>query len=74
MDEKIFLGYVEKALNAEAGSVSLENQLVELNWDSLAEIVFISILDENEKLQVSAEELSNCETVAELYSLVKNPW
>jgi acyl carrier protein len=73
MDEKIFLGYVEKALNAEAGAVSLENQLVELNWDSLAEIVFISILDENEKLQVSAEELSNCETVAELYSLVKNP-
>ncbi len=40
------------------------------SWDSLTALLVLDMLDENYDIEVSAEDLRDCETVGDLYKLI----
>jgi acyl carrier protein len=71
MQAEAFLREIELALELPAGSLSGNEQLADLpEWDSLAVISFIALVDEKLGLPVDGEQLANARTVGDLLALV----
>lgn len=70
MEQQAFIELVEEILEVKPGTVSLENSLDELDWDSLANITFIAEIDTKLNLSLDADRLANSESVADLYELI----
>lgn len=70
MDQPSLLQIIEDTLEVPAGTVSPEQKLSGLDWDSLANISFIAAIDSRFNVVVDAERLSRCETIQDLLTLV----
>ena len=72
MQAEAFLREIELALELPAGSLKGNEQLADIpEWDSLAVISFIALVDEKLGLAVEGEALANAQTVADLLALVQ---
>ena len=65
-----FLRELEKTLERDTGSLSSATRLEEIGWDSFGEIAFLSMVDKKLGIQIPADRVSACRTVAELLDLV----
>lgn len=72
MDETEFVNLVEDTLEVSPGTVSLTDNLIAIDWDSLANIGFIAALDSSYGAVVNAEALSQCESVQDLFDLAQS--
>ncbi|TAL79892.1 MAG: acyl carrier protein [Burkholderiaceae bacterium] len=61
------LRLIEEAMEADEGSIELGQPL---EWDSLAVVVFMSLVDERLNKSVSADKLNRCETVDAVVELI----
>ncbi|MDF2642358.1 MAG: hypothetical protein K0R45_1630 [Pseudomonas sp.] len=68
MEDKV-LRLIEEAMEADEGSVSKGQNL---DWDSIAVVSFMSLVDEHFGKSISANRLSNCQTVDDVVDLVSN--
>lgn len=72
MEQIEFIQFVEDVLEVEASTVAISDKLVDIDWDSLANITFIAEVDSKFGVSMNAERLGNCETVSELYELLND--
>lgn len=70
METQALLELVATILEVEVESVSLSDNLAEIDWDSLSNLAFIAEIDERLGLTIDADELARAQTVADLESLV----
>jgi acyl carrier protein len=71
MQADTFLREIEFTLELESGSLTGEEVLADLpEWDSLAVISFIALVDEKLGLAVEGEALAKAKCVADLLALV----
>jgi acyl carrier protein len=66
MEDKV-LRLIEEAMEADEGSL---NKGQNLDWDSIAVVSFMSLVDEHFGKSISANRLSNCQTVDDVIDLV----
>ena len=69
MEERFVEGFAE-ILEIEPASVVAALDLSAHNWDSLAIVSTIALVDELYGLVLDGKALSKCKTVADIYSLV----
>jgi len=70
MDRKDFLLALDEMLELDAGTLTGAEELDSLdNWDSLAVISFIALVDEKLGLVVEGEKLAKAKTVDDLLAL-----
>ncbi|MBP2294489.1 acyl carrier protein [Azospirillum rugosum] len=70
MDRKEFLLALDEMLELDAGTLTGAEELLSLdNWDSLAVISFIALVDEKLGLVVEGEKLAKAKTVDDLLAL-----
>lgn len=70
MDRKDFLLALDEMLELDAGTLTGAEELESLdNWDSLAVISFIALVDEKLNLVVEGEKLAKAKTVDDLLAL-----
>lgn len=68
-----FIKEFEEILNMEAGALSLEMNLNDLDeWDSLSKIALEVFLEEEFELKVEVETLNGLKTVADIVEIVKD--
>jgi acyl carrier protein len=72
MTKSEFLAMIEEILETDAGSVNLDARLEDLGWDSLSDVSFIAEVDSALDMEVNANQLVKCETVADLMKLVES--
>jgi acyl carrier protein len=66
LQDKIF-SLIEEAKEADEGTVALGQ---ELDWDSIAVVTFMALVDEQLNLSISADSLLKCVTVDDVVALV----
>ncbi|GFZ57851.1 hypothetical protein BVY11_06540 [Pseudomonas amygdali pv. morsprunorum] len=66
MENKI-LRLIEEAMEADEGSLSSGQSL---DWDSIAVVTFMALADEHLGKSLSANRLSNCQSVDDVIKLV----
>jgi len=72
MQAEAFLREIEATLELPEGSLKPEDTLEDIaEWDSLAVISFIALVDEKLGLAVDGEALANAATVGDLLALVQ---
>lgn len=69
MQEKI-LSLIEEAMEADEGTVSLDDTLADLAWDSIAVVTFMALADERLDKTLSAEKLNECVKVSDVVALI----
>ncbi len=72
MTKSEFLAMIEEILETDAGSLNLDARLEDLGWDSLSDVSFIAEVDSTLDMEVNANQLVKCETVADLMRLVES--
>jgi acyl carrier protein len=72
MTKDTFLRELEKALDLQSGALSSTTQLEEIGWDSFGEIAFLAMVDKKLGVQLPADRVSQCRSVADLLDLVTN--
>lgn len=71
-NQGLFFNLVEKELELSDGILSKVNFLEELEeWDSLAILTFVTLLDSKFKLNINTEQLNKCKKPNDLYLFVK---
>lgn len=70
MSSQEILDIIADVVQREKSSVESSTLLVDLNWDSLCNVLFMSRIDEVFGLEVDSEKLSSAETVRDLVELV----
>lgn len=70
MDQAEFIQLVEDTIEVRSGTVSLEDNLSDIDWDSLADIIFIAAIDEKFGVTLDAERLAASTTPRDLLALV----
>lgn len=73
MQMKNFIQQFEEAIEGvEPGSLSGDTDLAAMEqWDSLALITILAMVDAEYEVQVSGEELNGCRQVRDIYALVE---
>lgn len=69
MDEKTFHEEVAKVLLIEPHQVSDDLVLDEQNWDSLAQVSMLLVVDEASGRKIESGEIAGCKTVGDLKRL-----
>lgn len=72
MEQNDFLHLAAEILEVDTSDVSLESNLDDIDWDSLANISFIAEIDSRLSKSVNPESLNNCAKLGDIYSLVSN--
>lgn len=71
MTRKEFLEKIEDLLEADAGSITGDESLDELEgWDSLAVMAFIAMVDENLGITLPAQQIASANTLQDLIALI----
>ena len=65
--ENTVLRMIEEAMEADEGSIQIDQQL---EWDSIAVVTFMALVDERLNKTISADALNKCESVADVVALV----
>ena len=66
---KEFLSKLADALEIDANDISIETHLSSLDWDSLAIISTIALVDECLGEVISAEKIAECQTIGDIVGL-----
>ena len=66
-----FLDKLSNSIETDEIKLSLETKLEDIDWDSLAAISSIALIDEIFGIVISVERLSRCETIEDIISLTK---
>lgn len=61
---------IEQIVNAEAGSITGNEALSDIGWDSMATVMFIAMVDEKFSKPVAPEALAEAKTIADLHALI----
>ncbi len=70
MEEK-FLGIVAEALEKDLNSINIQDRFRDYEeWDSLAVLSIMALIEENYGSTISREHLNNCQTLEDLFNLV----
>lgn len=70
VEEKIAL--IEEDLELDPGTLTPETELSGIDeWDSMAYLNFVVLVDENFGTQIAAADLKACKTVSDLLALMK---
>ncbi|MFB9274554.1 acyl carrier protein [Cohnella cellulosilytica] len=65
--------FEEDVVFVQQGSLTLDTRLNELDeWDSMATVAVLALVDENLNLRLNTEQLSTCNTVGDLVALVRD--
>jgi acyl carrier protein len=72
MKRNDFLTLIETMLEEDPGSLSGNEPLDSIRWDSLAVVSFISLADEHLGAAVSPSELAKARNLSDVLSLVAN--
>ena len=74
-DKSLFYDLVEKELELSNGILSKNKSLEDLEeWDSLAVLTFVTLLDSKFKININTEQLDNCKKPIDLYLFVKKKY
>jgi len=74
MNIKEKLSLIEEMLELEAGSLSPEDSLDQYDqWDSLAALSLIVLLDENFSKQISGEKIKGLKTINDILRIMESP-
>ena len=68
---KEFLSKLADALEVDANVISIETSLSSINWDSLAIISTIALVDECLGKVISAEKIAEWQTIGDIVGLAK---
>lgn len=72
MDRQSFLPLLDEALEVPPGTLQGPEKLEDLeNWNSMAMVSFVALVDEHFNYTVSPRQFVNCETVDDLLALIK---
>jgi acyl carrier protein len=67
MEKKEFYSMIEEIIEAESETLTGQELLEELdNWDSLAIVNYIAVVDENFSVTLAAKKILECKTVDDL--------
>ena len=69
MTPESFLRKMEEALDAETNTLKLSTQLDDLDWDSLAMISAIAIVDQFSGIVLKADVINQCKTLGDICDL-----
>ncbi len=73
MDSSVFLSNMLDAFDDRVDEFTLETRFREISeWDSLASVSTVAMIYAEYDVQISGAELTGCETLNELMSLVQN--
>jgi acyl carrier protein len=71
MDRQTFLHHVDELLELPTGTLKGPEPLSSLeNWNSIAVVSFIALVDEHYEHSISPRQLGNCKTVDDLLNLI----
>jgi acyl carrier protein len=71
MNKKEFIGQIEEIIEADSGELTGYEKLADLeDWDSLAVMGFIAMVDSNMNFTLDAAKINACVTVNDLIVLV----
>jgi acyl carrier protein len=70
VEEKEFLQLLDELLELEPGAVRRDSRMEDIDWNSLAAIGFIALVDEHFGIGVSPNALTKCGTVRDLIGLL----
>lgn len=70
MEHDNFLHLAAEILETDVSEVSLDSNLDDLDWDSLANISFIAEVDSRLNRSINPESLNNCVSLGDVYALV----
>ncbi len=72
MTQEQFLTSLDELLQQPAGTLKGPEKLEKLSqWDSVAVIGFIALVDSNNGVKLSPRDIANCATVSDLLALAK---
>ncbi len=74
-NEVEFLNHIEDSLELTSGTLTknINSELEEIEeWDSLAIMSFVSLLDETYQIEIDADILEKCKSPLDLYKLTKD--
>lgn len=72
LEQNDFLNLAAEILETEVSDVSLDSNLDDLDWDSLANISFIAEIDSRLNKSVNPESLNNCVRLGDVFALISN--
>ena len=72
MDHSAVIALVEEILEVEPGTVSPDDSLADIDWDSLSNLSFIAEIDARLGVSINASELSDATTVSDIIGLVRH--
>jgi acyl carrier protein len=61
---------IEQIVNADPGSICGTESLSDIGWDSMANVMFIAMVDEKFSKPISPDSLAAAKTVADLHALI----
>ena len=71
MTREEFIVEIEDIISADEGTLSIESKLGELeDWDSLAIISFIAMVDKKLSKKVDVASIKGCQTIEDLMNIV----
>ena len=71
MQEQEFLELISDALEVELSDLSFQSKLEEVDeWDSIGQLAFIGLLDENLSIDIDVEKMLECATISQLFEFV----
>ena len=66
-----FLELTADALEVELSDLSFDTLLHELDeWDSIGQLSFIGLIDDNYSIDIDLEKLAECDSVSELFDYI----
>ena len=71
-NNQVFLSALAEALELDSSALSSTTTFSEIEWDSLAVISAIALIDEHFGVLVSGQAISECTGVPDLFSLINS--
>jgi len=69
---ELFYQELSSLLGVDRNSISKDSNLSELEWDSMALISTMALIDEIFGIVVSGDQLTDCSTIGDILNLVKD--
>lgn len=71
MNDAEFLTLAEELVEAEPNTLTLDDDLDDIGWDSMSNIEFIATVDTRLRLSVDAERLNDCRSLRAVKQLIE---
>ena len=66
-----FLELTADALEVDVSDLSFDTKLHELDeWDSIGQLSFIGLVDDNFSIDIDVEKLTECDTISQLFDFI----